>query len=44
MQSSIVKAQIAAKSTDSEMDAMINLHFQKFAEPFFNYAEHNKTG
>ena len=44
MRSSIVQAQIAAKSSGEEVDALINLHFQKFAEPFFQYEQNNKTG
>lgn len=44
MNSSIVKAKIAAQSAGKEIDAMINLHFQKFAEPYFEYERNNNTG
>jgi len=43
MNSSIVQAQIAAKSSGAEVDEMINLHFQKFAEPYFEYEQNNNT-
>ena len=43
MNSSAVQAQIAAKSSGSETDALINLHFQKFAAPYFEYEQHNNT-
>lgn len=43
MNSSAVQAQIAAKSSGSETDALINLHFQKFAEPYFQYEANNNT-
>ena len=43
MNSSIVQAQIAEKSSGSEVDEMINLHFQKFAAPYFEYEQNNKT-
>lgn len=44
MNSSIVKAQIAEKSSGEEADALINLHFQKFAQPYFDYENSNDTG
>lgn len=39
----VVKGKIEAAKTNDEAEALLNLHFQTFAKPFFDYEANNNT-